>query len=346
MSFLFRIRLQSAVAALLMLGMGFTWAAQPVQAHDPYAKHLKQYRRPAKVPFPEDNRYTIARYELGKMLFFDPRLSGSNILSCASCHNPAFSWGDGLPRAVGHGMNELGRRTPTVLNLAWGDAYFWDGRAGSLEEQALGPIQAEGEMNLPLDKMIEKLEGVQGYRPYFAKAYPKEGLTAETVGKAIATFERMIVSSRSPFDRWVAGDTRAVSREARQGFLLFNTKANCSKCHGGWNFTDGSFHDIGLPGMDEGRGAVLTSVASMKFAFKTPTLRNVDRRAPYMHDGSVSTLREVIDFYDRGGEMRRASLSPEIKPLQLTEAEKESLVAFLRTLTSDDPQMTVPTLPR
>ena len=136
-------------AVIVTMALLSWWPASAVAEKNPYAKLFREYQRPSNVPFPKDNRHTLARYQLGKMLFFDPRLSGSNILSCASCHNPAFSWGDGLPRAVGHGMAELGRRTPTILNLAWGEAYFWDGRAESLEDQALKPIEAAGEMNLP-----------------------------------------------------------------------------------------------------------------------------------------------------------------------------------------------------
>lgn len=304
------------------------------------------FRRPAETPFPADNALTADRVRLGQMLFFDPRLSGSGLISCASCHNPAFSWGDGLPRAVGHGSVVLGRRTPTVLNLAWGEAFFWDGRAGTLEEQALGPIAAAGEMNLPLDRMEEKLRAVPGYRPWFLRAYPGEGITRETVGRAIATYERTLVSGRSPFDRWVEGDEDAVSEDAKRGFALFVGKANCAKCHSGWRFTDDSFHDVGLPGEDRGRGVHLPEIEVSQFAFKTPTLRNVDRRAPYMHDGSVPTLEAAIDLYDRGGSVKRPGLSREIKPLELSAEEKRQLLAFLKQLTSEDHPPTVLDLPR
>jgi cytochrome c peroxidase len=305
-----------------------------------------KYHRPGAVPYPADNAFSPAREELGRTLFFDPRLSGSNWISCASCHNPALDWGDALPRAIGHGMKVLGRRTPTVLNLAWAEAMFWDGRAGTLEEQALGPVEAAGEMNLPLHEMEAKLQAVRGYKPLFERAYPGEPISRKTVAKAIATFERSVVSADAPFDKWIKGEDRAISEPAARGFALFNGKANCAACHSSWRFTDDSFHDIGLAGADRGRGAVLPEIEVSQFAFKTPTLRNVDRRAPYMHDGSVSTLEEVIDLYDRGGHVGRSSLSREIRPLKLTAQEKGDLLAFLRALTSADPGAVVPSLPR
>lgn len=305
----------------------------------------KLYRRPDAVPQSKNNELTPEREILGRTLFFDPRLSGSNWISCASCHNPALAWGDGLPRAIGHGMKELGRRTPTVLNLAWAEALFWDGRAGSLEEQALGPIAAAGEMNLPLEDLEARLRSITGYRPLFEAAYPGEPVSKETVAKAIAAFERTVVSASAPFDRWVAGEEGALGEPARRGFALFNGKANCAKCHSGWRFTDDGFHDLGMEGSDRGRGKILEDIQASQFAFKTPTLRNVDRRAPYMHDGSLATLEAVVDYYDRGGTVKRPSLSREMHALNLTAEEKADLIAFLKALTSDDKPVVVPTLP-
>jgi cytochrome c peroxidase len=313
-------------------------AAHAVATHD--------YRRPAAVVYPEDNAFSPEREQLGRMLFFDPRLSGSKWISCATCHNPALAWGDGLPLAIGHGMQQLGRRTPTILNLAWAPALFWDGRAETLEEQALGPVAAAGEMNLDLDEMVARLQKIDGYAPHFAKAYPGEGISAPTVAKAIATFERGIVSAPAPFDRWVEGDDRAISASAKRGFELFTDKARCSQCHAGWRFTNDSFHDIGVEGTDEGRAAVLPFIKEAKHAFKTPTLRNVARRAPYMHNGSAATLEDVVDLYERGGNVRRPSLSSEITPLELTPQEKRDLVAFMLTLTSEDAEVRVPALPQ
>src|SRR5262249_46434990 len=157
-----------------------------------------QYRRPLAIPFPSDNPYTSEKVTLGKKLFFDTRLSAANLLSCASCHSPAYGWGDGQPRGVGHGMLQLGRRSPSIVNAAFGQVVMWDGRAPSLEAQALGPIAAEAEMNLPIDQLIQKLRGISGYSALFQAAFPKEGLGPETVAKAIATYERTVVSGRAP----------------------------------------------------------------------------------------------------------------------------------------------------
>jgi cytochrome c peroxidase len=307
---------------------------------------LAGYMRPSAVPFPSGNAYSPAREALGKTLFFDPRLSSSEVMSCATCHNPSLSWGDGLARAVGHGQKTLGRRTPTILNLAWGETFFWDGRADSLEQQSLGPIEAAGEMNLPLERLLEKVAAIEGYRVLFEKAYPGEGITRDTIAKAIATFERTAVSGTAAFDRWAAGDELAMSEAAKRGFVVFNEQGRCATCHQGWRFTDDSFHDIGVPTGDVGRGAFLKEIAPMQSAFKTPTLRNVDHRGPYMHNGSLATLDAVVDLYDRGGLAQRPSLSPEIRSLSLTAGQKQDLVAFLHTLTSDDRPITVPVLPR
>jgi cytochrome c peroxidase len=308
--------------------------------------HWKQkYVRPASTPFPAENLYSKDRELLGKTLFFDPRLSQSGSISCASCHNPGFSWGDGLPRGIGTGMKQLGRRSPTILNAAWSDLLFWDGRADSLEMQALGPIASQREMNMPLDAMVKVLQGIPEYKTLFARAYPGEPMNEKTVARAIASFERTVVSGQAPFDKWISGDESAIGEDAKRGFDLFNAKAGCVQCHSEWNFTDNGFHDVGLEDTDRGRGARLP-LEGMQFAFKTPTLRNVDRSAPYMHEGNEQTLGNVIDFYDRGGDARRKSLSPEIVPLHLTAQEKADLLAFLSTLTSVDKPLEFPNLPR
>jgi cytochrome c peroxidase len=312
-----------------------------------YDRNLSKakYARPASIPFPPDNQFSKQREMLGRTLFFDPRLSGSGFISCASCHNPGFSWGDGLPKAIGRDMKALNRRTPTILNTAWADLLFWDGRAESLEEQALGPISAPAEMNQPLDIMIAIVSCIPGYKTMFSRAYPGEQITAKTVARALATFERTIISERAPFDEWVSGGESAVSEDAKRGFDLFNTKAACAKCHSEWNFTDNGFHDTGLRGEDKGRGEQLP-LEAMQHAFKTPTLRNIDRRGPFMHDGSEPSLKSVIELYDKGGVEKRPSLAPEIVPLHLTEGEQADLIAFLKTLTSSDKRMEFPILPR
>jgi cytochrome c peroxidase len=307
------------------------------------------YRRPAEVPAPADNSYAPQRAELGKKLFFDPRLSGSGAISCASCHNPALSWEDGLPTGIGHMGNRLGRHSPTVEDLAWGGPYFWDGRAASLEDQAKGPLQSAGEMNMPLADVTRTVESMPEYTSAFAKAYPGEALSIDTIAKAIANYERTIVSGTAPFDRWIEGEEGALSEAAKHGFTLFNGKAGCAECHSGWRFTDDGFHDIGLKSDDLGRGALpgplTTGNPVLQHAFKTPTLRNVGMRAPYMHDGSKKSLREVIDLYD-GGFIERQSLSTHVKRLNLMESEKRDLVAFMQSLTGKADLVVLPVLPK
>ncbi|MGI9505113.1 MAG: cytochrome-c peroxidase [Geminicoccaceae bacterium] len=304
------------------------------------------YKRPASIPFPEDNPFTEAKAKLGQVLYFDPRLSRSNMQSCASCHNPSFAWGDGLPKGVGDNMHELGRRSPTILNAAWSEALMWDGRFETLEEQALGPIEAAVEMNMPLDELIKKLGEIEGYPPLFAAAFDGDTeITPDRIAMAIATYERTVISGEAPFDRWIKGQRRAMSTSAERGFQLFNGKARCAACHSGWRFTDDSFHDIGLADEDIGRGAELPSIVKMQHAFKTPGLRNIDQRAPFMHDGSLGTLAEVVEHYNDGG-IQRPSLSDDMKPLGLTAQEKKDLVAFMEALTSDDDPVTYVQLPR
>jgi len=349
------VALPALVITAVMAGLGASRAATVMRGPSaatpaaPVALTLDemkaQYKRPATVPFPADNPYTIAKVQLGKTLYFDTRLSGANLLSCAACHNPAYGWGDGQPRGIGHGMHQLGRRSPSIINAAFEPIFMWDGRAGSLEEQALGPIKTGVEMNLPLDQLMERLKGIPGYAPMFEAAFPNEGIKPETVAKAIATYERTVVSARAPFDSWIDNNERAIPEAAKRGFVLFNTKAGCNNCHSGWNFSDSSFHDIGLPSEDIGRGKFLPMIEKMKYAFKTPGLREIALRGPYMHDGSIATLEAVVDHYDKGG-VDRPSRSELVKPLNLTAQEKGDLVAFMRTLTSEAEPTTVPVLPR
>jgi cytochrome c peroxidase len=304
-----------------------------------------QYRRPSTIPFPKDNPYTPEKASLGKKLYFDTRLSVTSAQACASCHSPGFGWGDGLAVGVGHGMAKLGRHSPTIINAAWSSIFMWDGRLASLEEQALGPIQSPGEMNMPIDQLMDRLTSVPEYKPLFDTAFPNQGIKVKTLAAAIATYERLVVSERAPFDAWIDGNEKAISEEAKRGFALFNGKAQCSSCHEGWNFTNEGFQDIGLPSDDVGRGKFVPGVIKMQHAFKTPSLREISRRSPYMHDGSIATLEQVVEHYDRGG-VDRPSRSDLMKPLGLTSQDKSDLVAFLETLTSDLNPTAVPVLPR
>ena len=333
-----------AAAVLLVTAVVAGCAAVANHAAAPSAD---PWLRPASVPYPQDNAPTPERVALGQMLFFDTRLSGSNAMSCATCHNPSRGWSDGLATAVGHGHKVLGRATPTVLNAAFQPLLMWDGRKPTLEAQALGPIEATVEMNLPLDQALARLKSIPGYVKAFEAAYPAEGITGDTLGKAIASFERTVVSTPSPFDRWRQGDERAVDASAQRGFELFRGKAQCSLCHSGFNFSDNGFHNIGIKagpeGDDDGRFAH-RKVKVLKGAFKTPTLRDIELTAPYMRNGIYKTLDEVVEHYDRGGDDKR-NLSANIKPLGLTPDEKTDLVAFMKSLTGEQQPIVIPALP-
>jgi len=301
------------------------------------------YQRPETIPFPSDNPYTPEKAALGKMLFFDARLSRDNNLSCASCHNPSFGWQVPFAKAIGAGGQPLARKSPTTINHAWGGAFFWDGRAPSLEAQAQGPIEAPAEMDLPMAVAVERLSAIGGYRDAFSAAFPSEGLTEDTILKAIATYERTIVTGDTPFDRWVRGDEDAISEAAIRGFELFNGEAGCASCHSGWNFSDDRFHDIGLATDDAGRAGVTGDDADLH-ATRTPGLRDIAARAPYMHNGSVPTLEGVVGHYMSGG-IPRASRSPLMQPLALDGDDLSDLVAFMRTLTSTETTTPLPNLP-
>jgi cytochrome c peroxidase len=306
-----------------------------------------EYKRPAvPVTYPKENPYTPAKVHLGKLLFFDPILSGSQSRSCATCHSPSLSWTDGLPRALSDTQTSMPLRSPTLLNVGTVPILGWDGKFPSLEAVTFGPITAANNMNLSEAELVKRLSAIPGYVDAFRAAFGNDAISRHNIERAVATYERSIVSTSAPFDRWIDGDRKAISEQAKRGFDIFNGKANCAACHSGWAFTDGSFHDIGsATGDDIGRGQFFPTSKKLKYAFKTPTLRDVARRAPYMHDGSITTLAEVIELYNRGG-IDRPSRSNEIKPLGLTDQEKADLVAFLETLTGDPKPVTMPILPR
>ncbi len=312
------------------------------------AKDSDPWLRPEVAPAPPENLPDDSRIKLGEMLFWDPRLSKKGAMSCASCHNPALGWSDGLPTAVGFDMQKLGRATPTILNTAFNTIQMWDGRKANLEDQALGPIEAAGEMNLPLHEMVSRLKSIPGYSSHFEKAYPGQGISEVTVARAIASFERTVLSTESPFDRWRRGDEQAVSATAKRGFELFTGKAKCAICHMGYNFTDNGFHNIGVKddgaSPDVGRFAQ-RKVKSMHGAFKTPTLRDIALTAPYMRNGMYTTLTEVVEHYNRGGDVKD-NLDINIVPLDLSAAEVADVVAFMESLTGAPRVVHVPVLPR
>ncbi len=310
---------------------------------EPHSK--QQYKLPDSIPFPVGNPYTSEKAALGKALFFDPRLSGDQNMTCASCHNPSFGWEASTKTSVGALNTRLKRQAPTLLNMAWRAPFFWDGRSLTAEEQVIGPIENPEEMNLPIAVAVDRLAGIKGYKDWFDKVFPQRGITPATIAAAIATYERTIVSSYAPFDRWVDGDEKAIPQSAKAGFELFTGKAKCAQCHMGWNFTDNKFHDIGTTETDIGRGAITPNDPLSKFAFKTPSLRDIAQRTPYMHAGQLETLRDVVIHYVGGG-IERPSRSPLFSPVELSPKEIDSLVAFLKSLTGTRQAVSLPVLPR
>lgn len=297
------------------------------------------------VSHPKDNPPTPEKISLGKQLYFDGRLSADNKVSCATCHDPAKGFSNGDQFATGVEGQKGGRNSPTIINSAYGNLQFWDGRAKSLEDQAMGPVQNPIEMKMTLDDVVKKLNAIDGYKKQFQQVFGTD-VTADGMAKAIAAYERTVLSGDAPYDKFKAGDKAALSEAAARGLKLFLGKANCSACHSGASFTDNGFHNIGVPGKDEGRAAINKSEGD-KGAFKTPTLREIARTAPYMHDGSMKTLEEVVAHYNKGG-TPHPQLDEEIFPLKLTETEAADLVTFLKEglASASYPAHTAPELPK
>ncbi|SEN38401.1 cytochrome c peroxidase [Mesobacillus persicus] len=339
--------LKLKIFSLLLLAVGLVACSNTEEAKAP-----EQEEKPditvssllvpiGDVPVPEDNPMTDDAIELGKTLFFDHRLSGDNKQSCATCHIPGAGYGDNRAKFVGHEGFEGPRNSPTVINSGYYTSNFWDGRAASLEEQALGPIESAVEMNQPLDELVEKLAAIEGYEELFREAFGGP-ITLDNVAKAIAAFERTIVVQDTAFDRFLEGDNDALSAQEIRGLDLFQGKASCISCHQGENLSDNKFHNIGLSG-DEGRMAI-TGEASDEGAFRTAGLYGITHTAPYMHDGRFETLEEVVDYYNHGGE-DNPNKSSFIFELNLTDDEKADLVAFLKVLGGEPPIVTPPSLP-
>lgn len=287
--------------------------------------------------FPADatDRTSAERFELGRDLFFDPVLSADRSVSCASCHRPEYGYADSVPRSLGiHGL-ETTRNTPSLLNRGWGRHFMWDGRFAKLEDQVLDPIANEREMGLPLEEAVVRLAGEPRYRERFATAYP-EGVTEQTLGRSLAAFVARLRIGDSPIDRFQAAQG-LLTPEQRAGLWIYESKGRCWKCHSGPNLTDEAFHNTGVGVVDgvpvEGRFAV-TGDERDRGGIKTPTLRGLEWTAPYMHDGSLATLEDVVDFYRRGGGAN-AHLDPDIEPLELTDDDARHLVAFLRALSRE-----------
>jgi len=298
------------------------------------------------APVPPDNPQVDAKLRLAAQLYFDPRLSADNTISCATCHAPETGWANHNPTDTGIRGQVGGRNSGSIIDAAFMRFQFWDGRAGSLEEQALGPIHNPIEMGETLENVVRKLNAIPGYRSQFLDVFGTE-VNTDGIAKAIASFERTIVSGSSPYDRYMAGETAAMTPAAIRGMRIFNGKGHCTACHSGPAFSDHSFHNLGI-GMgkddpDIGRAAITKDPADWG-KFKTPGLRNVALTHPYLHDGSEKTLMDVVTLYDRGGVQNR-NLDVAMLPLALTASERRDLVAFLEALTGPVPQVSPPTLP-
>lgn len=295
-------------------------------------------------PVPVNNPQTDTKILLGKKLYFDTRLSKDNTISCATCHNPSMGWSDAGPTSTGINKQLGGRRSPPVSNAAYNPLQFWDGRAATLEDQAKGPIENPVEMGNTHLVMIRTLQDVPGYVEEFKQVFGTTPMTIDQVAFAIAAFERTVVTTDSPFDRFARGDQNALTSLEKKGLEIFNGKGHCTACHWGGNFSDGRFHNLGAEQtgplkVDEGRYNV-TKDPKDKGAFKTPTLRDVALRAPYLHSGSEKTLEDVVKFYNRGGGKGDPNLDPLIVPLGLSKEEIKALVAFMtRGLTSLNPEV-------
>jgi len=304
------------------------------------AEDLSDWKLPP-VPVPADNPQSKAKIELGHKLTFDTRLSKNNSISCAGCHLPFAGGGGHTPRAFGQG-GELGRWAPSWINAAYYTSLFWDGRAASLEEQTgtlpghMGPISAPGEMGGDVAAIVKKLNAIPAYRKAFRKSF-SEDVTRQNIAKAIAAYERTLIATRSPFQRYVNGDSKAISPAAIRGFALFQGKAQCAACHTPPLMTDNDFHNIGVPQVgplkeDVGRFAV-THDEDDKGAFKTPTLYNSASFTFSMHDGAFATMEQVIDHYNKGGDPKNVHQSDLIEPLNLSKKEQSDLIAFMKSLT-------------
>ncbi|MCC6850169.1 MAG: cytochrome-c peroxidase [Deltaproteobacteria bacterium] len=339
-----------SLVALLVYSTVTAWATPPWEAANPIKPLPKPplgiYSKLEDLPTPP----TPERVRLGRWLFFDTRLSGDNTISCATCHQPEHGFSELTPHSTGIRGQQGARKAPGFVNLAWTifPNFFWDGRAASLEEQALGPIANPIEMGSTHEAMVKTCE-MKGYRPYFKEAFGSEEVTKERVAHAIADYERTRMSGNSPVDKWQVGkDEQAVPPEVKQGWELFFGKAECNQCHLGENFTDSRFHNLGVGWdaqkkefKDVGRYAI-SKKDEDRGAFKTPGLREVAKHPPYMHDGSIATLEAVVEHYNKGGNAN-PHLSTRIRKLDLGKAEVQALVKFMEALSGEGYADTAPT---
>lgn len=337
-----RPALAAGVAVLGLVALGLS----AVAAERKEAAPADTVEVPLGLPpifWPDDNPYSPEKAELGRLLYFDARLSSDGTVSCASCHEPEHGFTDGHEVSTGIGGQKGGRSAPTVINRAYTLLQFWDGRAATLEEQVKGPLAnplemtSEKSLNEAHESVVQRINDIPGYVERFQDVFGDGQITIDHVAKAIATFERTVLSGNSPYDRYKAGDQSAMSESQIRGLDVFVKKAECDACHLGFNFSDESYMNIGIgmdkPDPDPGRYAVTKDEADFG-AFKTPTLREVEHTAPYMHDGRFKTLEEVVEHYDKGG-IKNPHLSEKMKPLHLSDQEKADLVAFMKALSGE-----------
>jgi cytochrome c peroxidase len=319
----------AAVMCLAMLVAGAGEAAkEPASRDDVWRAIFARPTEPPRTVPPEEAA-------LGHDLFRDARLSSDGRGACVSCHDPDHAFTDGRAKGQGPRGDHLTRNVPSLFNLAWAKSFFWDGRAATLEDQARGPILAPAELASDFPGIVARLGNDPAMVERFARAFPDHPVISErNVLEALAAYEQTLVSGETRFDRWVKGDESALSQQEMRGFGIFVGKGGCVSCHGGWRFTDDNFHDVGLKSDDPGRSAVPGGAPGLPL-FKTPSLREAQHTAPYMHDGSLATLADVVDHYT-GGLVKRPSLATNlVRDLRLTDDEKESLIAFLHTLSSN-----------
>ena len=336
-----RMALALFVAALVVSAC-VAFSIQVSKAQGQYANGLLP-----PVPVPADNPQTDCKIRLGAQLYFDKRLSSDGTISCASCHRPDKAWADTGPVSEGVAHQKGSRNSPSVINAAYIAPQFWDGRALHLEKQAVGPVQNPIEMDLTVAELEFRLNHIPGYVCQFQEVFGSRP-TIELLAKAIASFERTVVTGDSPYDRYIQGDRSAMSEAAIRGMNLFSGKGHCNVCHSGPAFSDSRFHNLGVgyangKFKDVGRFSVTKDPRDMG-AFLTQRLRSVALTPPYLHDGSERTLEDVINLYNRGG-IPNPNLDPAMAPLNLTEREKSDLVEFMNALTGPYPVVEPPPLP-
>jgi cytochrome c peroxidase len=322
------------------------------QAQDgmPSARRLASMKADYKRP-PQKPVENPALVDLGRSLFWDPRVSASGKTACASCHYPYLGWGTTDFKSRNDSGKLTSRRSQPLIGIGHAQAPFgWDGRNATLEAQAKSSI-ATGSMSMretdapvKVEVIVERIRTNPEYAAKFNAALPGAAIDIDSIAKAIAAFERSLEPGIAAFDRWIEGDEDAISQSAKRGFVLFNGKGECFLCHSGWRFTNDSFHDIGVATKDLGRGRDVKDDPLMQFAFKTPTLRSVALRPPFMHDGSAVDLHQVMKHYEKGG-IDRPSRSPLMKAIPLSDRERLDLIAFMETLTGMPEAETPPKLP-